>query len=76
LYGKVTTGIASAEAFINDILYQSIMPEQFWSNGEGYIRFTFVCEEKNTKRLSVDFSLSSDRGMLISSDYILNKMMK
>ncbi len=50
VWAKLPAGIASAEAFINDILYQKhlfITPGTiFGSNGEGYIRFALCVKEE------------------------------
>ncbi|MBX9886456.1 MAG: aminotransferase class I/II-fold pyridoxal phosphate-dependent enzyme [Flavobacteriaceae bacterium] len=50
VWAKLPEGIASAEAFINDILYQKhlfITPGTiFGSNGEGYIRFALCVKEE------------------------------
>lgn len=50
VWAKLPSGIASAEAFINDILYQKhlfITPGTiFGSNGEGYIRFALCVKEE------------------------------
>ena len=50
VWAKLPVGIASAEAFINDILYQKhlfITPGTiFGSNGEGYIRFALCVKEE------------------------------
>jgi aspartate/methionine/tyrosine aminotransferase len=50
VWAKLPAGIASAEAFINDILYRKhlfITPGTiFGSNGEGYIRFALCVKEE------------------------------
>jgi aspartate/methionine/tyrosine aminotransferase len=59
------SGIASAEAFINDILYQKhlfITPGTiFGSNGEGYIRFA-LCERRKIQEAIDRFFASPDKG--------------
>jgi aspartate/methionine/tyrosine aminotransferase len=60
VWAKLPSGIASAEAFINDILYQNIYlspRNNFGSNGEGYIRFA-LCKRKKIQEAIDRFCLS------------------
>jgi hypothetical protein len=80
LFGQSYHQIASAEAFINDILYQSIylFKNNFGSNGEGYIRFALCVKEEKYKR-PIDFCFVIPTKEVLNSsriDFINDKMNK